>query len=153
MSFISSKEIDGDVKPLLIETFDRFIRILRSVFFVHCFTKGKHSKRSYHYKGLAGDGHKGAFKPDRIPNAYDEFVLIDNLTNLIYKENKSIFEQAILARLSGFKGVGIYPNWKPSSGLHLDLRDDELAWIAFNVDYLRKLLENVKSDQVYIYLK
>ncbi len=42
---------------------------------------------------------------------------------------------ADLAELVGFTGIGIYPDWKPRPGLHLDVRDGSKAsWSAFKVD-------------------
>jgi len=151
--YITDSEIDGKVSPRLIDDFNLFIRALRSVFYIHCFTKGKHSANSYHYKGLAGDGHKGEFRKERETTFADEYVIMDNLRKLLRKEKKTIFEQAILARLVGFKGIGIYPNWKPKAGLHLDLRENNLFWIGLNKEKLLKKIKNSKKKTVYIYLR
>lgn len=153
MGYITDSEIDGKVSPHLIDVFNLFIRALRSVFYIHCFTKGKHSANSYHYKGLAGDGHKGEFRKERETTFADEYVIMDNLRELLRKEKKTIFEQAILARLVGFKGIGIYPNWKPKAGLHLDLRENNLFWIGLNKEKLLKKIKNSKKETIYIYLK
>jgi len=152
-SYISKAEIDGPVKPKLIETLNRFIRCLRSTFSIHCMMKGGHSPHSYHFKGTAADGHKGKFAAGRRPSRADEVLLLENLMKIINSENKSIFEQAILSRLSGFNGVGIYPNWTPQSGLHQDLRPNPLAWIGLNREALQKEIDKTKEGhQVYIYL-
>jgi len=152
MDYISENEIDGDVKPILIKAYNRFIRVLRSVFNIHCFTKGAHSKKSMHYKGLAGDGHKGNYAESRRPTIEDENILIENLMKIIHKKDKSIFEQAVLAKLSGFEGIGIYPDWYPKAGLHCDMRDNSLAWVGLNAEKLRKKLEKTKDSQIYVYL-
>lgn len=43
-----------------------------------------------------------------------------------------------VARSVGFHGIGLYPDWKPRHGLHLDMRKDRTPgnpamWSAFNV--------------------
>jgi hypothetical protein len=39
-----------------------------------------------------------------------------------------------IARQVGFTGIGVYPDWKPSAGLHLDVRQGKFAsWSAFKV--------------------
>ena len=152
MNYISDKEIDGRVDETLLEKVNNFITVLRSIFNIHCFTKGKHSKNSYHYKGKACDGHSGRFKPNRTPTASQIQEITNNLHNIINKEKKSIYEQSLLAYLSGLNGVGIYPNWKPISGLHLDIREKPLVWVAFNRNYLLKRLAETEDEQIYFYL-
>lgn len=44
-----------------------------------------------------------------------------------------------IARRIGFHGIGLYPDWKPAPGIHLDMRSERTAsnpatWSAFNVD-------------------
>ena len=108
--YISNSEIDGKIEPKLLIVLNRFIGALRSIFHVHYMTKGAHSKKSYHYLGMACDGHKGNSKEDRKPTDTDIIFLADNLQKLINKPDKTIFEQAILAKLSGFSGIGMYPD-------------------------------------------
>ncbi len=152
-NYISNREIDGPVKDKLIETLNRFIRVLRSTFSIHCMMTGGHSPKSYHFKGTAADGHKGRFAADRRPSRADEVLLLENLMKIIHSKDKSIFEQAILSRLSGFTGIGIYPNWTPAPGLHQDLRPKPLTWIGLNREKLQKELDKTKEgEQVYIYL-
>ena len=113
---------------------------------------GSHSKKSYHYKGLAADGYIGQYDDERRPTIPDENFLIENLMEIVNKENKSLFEQAIIARLVGFGGVGMYPNWTPRSGLHTDLRAQKLAWIGLNKKKLQKMINESKDSQIYVYL-
>ena len=151
-NYISPREIDGPVKRKLIETLNRFIRCLRSVYNIHNMMTGSHSYKSYHYKGEAADGHKGKFDEDRRPSIPDENILIENLMKIVDKKDKSLFEQAIIARLVGFGGVGMYPNWIPNSGLHTDLREEHLAWIGLNKEKLQETIKKTKESQVYVYL-
>lgn len=44
-----------------------------------------------------------------------------------------------IAKDIGFTGIGIYPDWKPMPGMHLDVRDDRMAgdpaiWSGFDID-------------------
>ena len=64
-----------------------------------------------------------------------------------------------MARLSGFNGIGMYLNWKPVPGLHLDKRPPEksIAWIALRADKLEEAIKKAKENgndnpQVYFYL-
>lgn len=44
---------------------------------------------------------------------------------------RKVFEAA---KKAGATGIGLYPDWKPKPGIHLDVRDGALAkWSAFNV--------------------
>jgi len=120
---------------------------------------GRHSKKSYHYKGLAVDGQVGAFKKDRVSTIDDRNVLMHNLIELLHKEDKSIYEQSIIARLSGFRGVGIYPHHKRNGrlypSLHGDCRKVNLAWVGLSVKEVEKQIEEAKKKnetQIYIYL-
>ena len=157
--YISAAELDGPIKPFLHKTLNRFIRALRSVFSVHCFMTGGHSKNSYHYKGLAADGHKGSFSPDRKPTDADIQIMASNLRDLLAKVDKTLFEQAVLARIAGFSGIGMYPDWKPTGGLHLDCREtnypitNTIAWLGLNKAKLKQKIDESKSDQIYIYLR
>ena len=151
-NYISESEIDGNVKQRFIVVLGRFIRLLRSVYNIHCFFKGVHAKHSQHYKGLAADGHIGKFQEDREPTADDLFVINSNLTRLINKKNKSLFEQALLFYLSNPypKGIGLYPHWK-HPGLHTDIRDNNCFWIALDRKRIIKELKEQKGNQVYFY--
>ena len=154
--YLTPAEIDGEIKPKLEKRLNTFIRALRSLFSIHCMMTGKHSKRSYHYKGLAADGHKGRFKLERRPTDEDINLMAINLQNLINKPKKTLFEQAVIARLCGFNGVGMYPHWYPKPGLHVDLRSPEEAcsWIGLNKDKLKKIIKESddKESQIYLYL-
>lgn len=53
-----------------------------------------------------------------------------------------------IARMIGFTGIGIYPHWKPSPGIHLDVREDRApshpaVWGGIQVD----------GKQVYVSLE
>jgi hypothetical protein len=52
-------------------------------------------------------------------------------------------EAVKLARLAGFGGIGVYPHWLPSPGLHLDVRDQEARWGA---------IKDGECRQVYVTL-
>lgn len=44
-----------------------------------------------------------------------------------------------IARQVGFTGIGIYPDWQPHQGIHVDVREDResgdpATWAAFKVD-------------------
>lgn len=156
-NYISPGEIDGAVNPLLLKTVNRFIRALKAVFHIHCMTKGQHSKDSYHYKGLAVDGHAGKFDLLRKPTDIDIQIMAGNLQDLINKEQKTLFEQACLARIAGFAGIGMYVHWQPVGGLHLDLRDSRplrktVFWIGLNKQRLQQEIDRTTGDQVYIYV-
>lgn len=83
-------------------------------FFVYYFTLGTHSKYSYHYRGRAGDG---------------------------FFRGINLFETFLIMQKAGFKGIGIYPNWKPYRGVHVDDRsyDTEVYWIRDNGKYIYTL--------------
>ena len=153
MSYIQPNEIDGAVEPKLMRIMNGFIRCLRSVFYIHFFVGGSHNMNSYHYKGMAADGHIGRFVESRKPNDADIQIMASNMRKLVDKENKTIFEQAIIARLRGVSGVGMYPHWHPRSGLHVDVRKQELAWVGLNRDELDQELKRQKTKQIYIYLR
>jgi hypothetical protein len=150
--YISDNEIDGNVKDKLLKLINGFIRCLRSIFYIHYFVKGEHSEDSYHLEGKAADGHKGEFRDDRQPNMIDVQIMASNLRKIIDKKDKSLFEQAIIARLRGLSGIGIYPHWKPIGGLHLDIRDEPLCWLGLSKDKVKKELEDQEGKQVYFYL-
>lgn len=46
---------------------------------------------------------------------------------------------------AGFSGIGVYPDWKPYPGLHLDVRDNNLAGTPATWAGVR----NVAGEQVY----
>ena len=155
-NYISDIEIDGDVSETLLRKLNGFIRSIRSVFSIHCFTKGVHGKHSQHYKkpGLAVDGHLVKFDINRTPNFFDIKTIDEELRKLIDKQDKTVFEQAIIARLCGFTGIGIYLNWTPAPGLHLDIRKDKpIVWVGLNKKKLQKKINETDGSQVYVYLK
>lgn len=66
---------------------------------------------------------------------WDEVRAIDVLPEGLTKENAK--DYITLAQECGFKGVGIYPHWDPSPGMHLDVRDDSFTTWA-GIDKLQK---------------
>jgi hypothetical protein len=152
MSYIIQREIDGDVETKLLKVLNGVIRCFRSVFHIHFMVGGSHNPNSYHYKGMAADGHKGRYVASRRANDADIQIMATNLKRLLDKPNKSVFEQAIIARLRGMQGVGMYPHWKPAAGLHLDVREKPLAWVGLSRDEILKKLKKTNGKQVYFYL-
>ncbi len=157
MRYISKNEIDGDVKPLLLRVASRFIGLLGSVFNINYMMKGRHGKRSAHGEGLALDGNAGGHVTGRKPTNDDLGVAMDNLIKLVHKKNKTLFEQAVIARLAGFTGIGLYPHWsKP--GLHLDVSENETfrprpnVWIGLSRRQLELSLSETDSSQIYVYM-
>jgi len=67
-------------------------------------------------------------------NAIDIMPVNENGVGLSIPQLKQAF---ILARSLGFTGIGVYPDWKPYPGLHLDVREDKVigkpaAWAGIN---------------------
>jgi len=153
MSYITPNEIDGKIQDKLLKTYNRFIGALRSVFHIHMMRGGTHTPKSYHYLGMAGDGHMGDFRGDRRPTDMDVQIIADNLQKLINKEDKTLFEQAIIAKLAGFNGIGMYPHWTPTGGLHCDIRPYSVAWIGIDKEEAQRKILKSKTNKIYIYLK
>jgi len=77
-------------------------------FIVHCGTQGKHAQHSYHYKGLAVDGH---------------FV-----TNIGVEEQYRKLETVLYnLQLSDYMGIGYYKDWR-HPGFHIDARGKRVRW-------------------------
>lgn len=69
-------------------------------------------------------------------NAIDIMPINENRTSLSMPQLKQAF---ILAKNLGFTGIGVYPDWKPYAGLHLDVREDRVigdpaTWAGINND-------------------
>lgn len=77
-------------------------------FIVHCGTQGLHTYGSYHYKGLAVDGHYATKQP---------FI------NQII----AVKESLVRLCLDSIMGVGIYPVWE-NPGFHFDCRGSRARW-------------------------
>jgi hypothetical protein len=146
-NYITQNEIDGNVKPELLEVTNRYIRFLRSVLNITSMAGGVHSKNSYHYKGIAEDDQKGKFKEDREPTEEDIQFAFLRMIDLFNKPNKNLLEQAICKYLAGFNGIGIYPHWYPVSGSHGDLRPEHkaVAWIGQNVEKVQSILKQIEE--------
>lgn len=64
------------------------------------------------------------------------------------------------ARVLGFTGIGVYPHWSPSPGLHLDVREsrdlgDPATWGALSVDRAtqgQRQRGSERGGQVYLSL-
>lgn len=157
LRYIKDYEIDGDVKPFFLKIVDRFISCIGSVVKIHNFTSGKHSTASAHYKGVAGDMSQIKLDSARVPSDADIAYMTDKFRELIMKPDKDLFEQAIIARLCGAEGIGIYPYWA-KSGLHLDAEKSNrrpLAWVGVDVRSCEGKLEDAKEknqENVYFYL-
>lgn len=118
---INEKDIFGrpifekvsEIKTELMERIDKTITIAKQYygddakFIVHDINRGKHSEKSYHYEGIAIDGH--------------------------FKDLEPIIGFILLVK-AGFKGIGYYPDWV-HPGWHADLRkqDHISTWVALNV--------------------
>lgn len=150
-NYISKSEI-GDQKPKqrLINAYNRFIRFLESIYNIYFFTNGTHSKKSYHYLGLAGDGQKGIWKSNRKATVEELIFANERILQLFDKKEKSQFEIAMCGYLAGFNGIGLYPHWKPKQGEHLDLREKHLFWIGLSIDEVRRQLAEIdrKNSQI-----
>lgn len=68
-----------------------------------------HAPNSAHYHGLAAD--------IRCPG-----VPLDEMSNHI--------------RAVKFKGVGVYPSWRPCAGFHLDMADRRARWVRIDGMYV-----------------
>ena len=99
----------------LMYKIDKVITLLKQdygtkngAFIVHDINRGEHSEHSYHYIGMAIDGH---------------FVNIPPYVVYVY------------ASKAGFKGIGYYPDWK-HPGWHFDIRNGKSisTWIANYID-------------------
>ena len=51
--------------------------------------------------------------------------------DVMISSDVSLDYAAKIAKDVGFSGIGVYPHWRPSHGLHLDLRADSLSWRGF----------------------
>lgn len=99
---------------LLLKNLDLLRDFVGFPFKVHCgYATTGHSKNSYHYKGLAVDGHF---------------------------EKLSLVEQFLFAIQFSFNGIGIYPYWE-NPGLHLDLRPgpQRKLWMQTREGYYKNL--------------
>ena len=55
-----------------------------------------------------------------------------------------------IAKKIGFTGIGIYPDWKPVPGIHLDNRADRESGSPATWAGIRKVLPGGKSTQRYV---
>jgi hypothetical protein len=153
-NYITEKEMDGEISTSLLYKLNFFIRTIGYIFRIHCFTKGIHSKNSVHPEGLACDGSAVRPATDRFPDELDTRNLHNRLDELLIKRDKSLFEQAVLAYLCDFSGIGMYPHWA-LKGLHLDISEKDnrpLQWIGLNKSKVQKEIEKTEGSQIYIYL-
>ena len=160
VKYISESEIDGEVSNKLLKTASRFIGLIGSYFNINCMASGTHGKTSAHYDKPCNalDGYSGKHVDGRNPTKDDMEVVSENLSKLIAKDDKTVYEESILAYLAGFTGIGIYPDWRPKESLHLDVgaslpvRPRPKVWIGKNKEKMQKLIDKTKGSQIYIYL-
>jgi len=82
---------------------------------------------------IVSNSQHNVFKWGKV-NAIDIMPINENGTGLSMPQLKQSF---ILAKNMGFTGIGVYPDWKPYPGLHLDVREDRYVgdpalWGAIN---------------------
>lgn len=100
---IFGREITEDLKNIdkyLMQKIDKCISVAKyeygnkGAFIVHDINLGKHSVDSFHYKGMAIDGHF---------------------------QGLNLHQSVMLGIQAGFRGVGFYPDWQ-HPGVHFDIR-------------------------------
>lgn len=77
-------------------------------------------------------------------NKWGEVRAVDVMPTMI-KCYETMLHALEMAQECGFKGIGIYPDWAPYPGLHLDVRhgrnfDDPAIWAAIEVDRKQKFV-------------
>jgi hypothetical protein len=86
---------------------------------IHCCHESVgHAKDSYHYKGVATDFHFENTKGSTLQNQLEWL-----LTAMIN------------CGLDQFMGLGVYPEWHPVGGFHLDSRGSSVRWIRIGNTY------------------
>jgi hypothetical protein len=116
----------------LIMTLDELAQITGHEVIIHPnggFSFKGHSDGSFHYHGMAADFHFGwsrsigALRPDKERNTGPWKL--------------SVREQAkIILGMGKFGGVGVYPEWKPVPGFHVDVRPGFQIWKKVGADYV-----------------
>ena len=141
----------GDLIALkVVKALDRARRRLGAPIMIHKASKGGvafdgHSKHSYHYPRLADPSFpkRAIYPPQDAPVQWDQLEVLGpgravdlhvghrkvngRHTPVPYGEQMAVFW------LVGFRGIGLYPGWKPCPGWHLDVRDDPLLWIGLDI--------------------
>lgn len=121
----------GDVSKInfqLVKTLDLFRDYIATPIQITCGTQGKHIENSMHYLGKAVD------------------VVFPSI------KKADLFDLFLCALRFSFGGVGIYPDWHPMGGLHLDVRDApfKAQWIGYNNGsgqiYLPMTKDNLKKS-------
>ena len=110
----------------LVMTLDELAQITGHQIIVHRnggYSFKGHSDNSFHYHGMATDFHFGPLR--------------SNKTGDIGPWKLPVREQAkIILGLGKFGGVGIYPEWKPVPGFHVDVRPGFQVWKNVEGKYL-----------------
>jgi len=111
IKFFKPTEAWGDVSKIsfaLVRELDSFRAYIDIPIQITCGTQGTHVEDSQHYLGLAVD------------------VVFPSI------DKKDLFDIYLAASRFGFKGIGVYPFWRPQGGLHLDIRDTPMRhqWLA-----------------------
>lgn len=119
----------------LLLKLDDFRDYLGSPIFITCGTQGEHAANSQHYQGKAVD----VVFPDTKMGLLDRFIAAERF---------------------GFRGIGIYPEWKYQGrdfgGLHLDVRPlsyeldgtqeyQQARWICYEGNYYGLTHANLKG--------
>jgi len=112
LDHLSPEEQWGDsskVSGLILLAVDAIRDYCGWKFYIHnAYALGGHAIDSYHYKGLAVDGHFDTLIPYDIQIVKVEEALHD-------------------LQLGNFMGVGIYPDWN-NPGFHFDARGYKARW-------------------------
>lgn len=121
MAYFSDKDLKGQrnkLSPILLSKLDAFaeecaregIEVIISPSDGALFDSDGHASSSMHYKGLAAD--------------------------LMIKKGSVIRAFEIAAKY--FNGRGIYSDWKPYKGIHVDIREKVGTWGAYKVNGIQK---------------
>lgn len=124
----------GDVSKIdfqLVKTLDSFRDYIGTPIQITCGTQGKHVENSMHYLGKAVD------------------IVFPS------SDKDLLFDFFMCAVRFPFGGIGLYPDWKPSGGLHLDVRSApfKALWVGQKTDagqvYLPMSISSLKKVQIF----
>ncbi len=112
------------MNPDLLERLDRFRRLLDAPVMVSpaAGALGRH---------LGPDSNS-----QHNVDVWDEVRAVDVMPHLPIEEMSRAFDLAVEA---GFTGIGLYPDWRPQWGMHLDVRadrciDDPALWSGLRIN-------------------
>lgn len=155
----------GDLIALeVVKALDEARERLGAPVIIHKANKGGvafdgHSSHSYHYPQLKNpETGRPFFPPISSPFDWEELEVMQpakaadlhvghrrvngRLVPVPYGEQMAVFW------LVGFRGIGLYPGWRPYAGWHLDIRTDPLLWIGLDLPSTTP----GKTKREYIYL-